>query len=239
MITLKEAMKLVDGMNPKEKMEGLDRINRSDVILLDDGTVCKSDGLHKLIKIDTLRKCKRIDSTDFEEQYNVVLGAYGKVIEISEYKNVKYYLLVEGTGNVHTLQVKRDSLCLFNITINYISTTCSDIYRHHCCDVNGSKHLFKTSRNAQMYEHVIIAIAYGLYDYLTCDEIYSLLINHMDGNMFNNHIDNLELCTYQENVIHGHIVNWLNNLGLKCIISAKKAMELRNCTEEQLLELFK
>ncbi|MQN23664.1 NUMOD4 domain-containing protein [Lentilactobacillus buchneri] len=52
------------------------------------------------------------------------------------------------------------------------------------------------------------------------------LINHIDGNPSNNHVSNLEWCTYSENLIHAY-THHLNQENNEIVLVNKKTMEAK------------
>lgn len=64
--------------------------------------------------------------------------------------------------------------------------------------------LCKNGKRTHMLTHILVAKAFfGDYD-------KSLEVNHIDGNIYNNHVSNLELVTHSENIAHSI------RIGLKC-----------------------
>lgn len=57
------------------------------------------------------------------------------------------------------------------------------------------------------------------------------IINHIDGNPENNHIDNLEWCTYSENTLHAYRMLGHENPNNKAVICIETGTEYKSASE--------
>lgn len=107
---------------------------------------------------------------------------------------------VSNYGNVRSLDrivlMQNGKTCTFHgrIMRQAPTTTCRYLVTDLC--KNGKRTHFLT--------HILVAKAFfGNYD-------KNLEVNHIDGNIYNNHVSNLELITHVENIAHSI------RIGLKC-----------------------
>lgn len=74
-----------------------------------------------------------------------------------------------------------------------------------------------------------------------------LCVNHIDGNKLNNSINNLEMVTSRENMIHAFKIGLVNNSGERCVssklsnsdvICIRELHALNNFNQKQLANIF-
>jgi hypothetical protein len=132
-------------------------------------------------------------------------------LEYVTYKeNTMYSMTSKRTTNTQMFNLD-DFLPIPNYK-NYMISKCGDLYSKKinrlCCKTilpNGY-HKIKLKSNSNVYKdlyiHVIVAMTY--LSYTPCK---GYVINHKDGNKGNNHLDNLEIVTHKENMIHSVNIN--------------------------------
>jgi len=134
--------------------------------------------------------------------------------------NLEYTTYAENTK--HSMTSKRSkNLSIYNIDDfvnipnynNYMASKDGSIYsksiKRLCCHTtlpNGYKKIKLKSNNNQykdLYIHVIVAMTYLSYIPSTNEYV----INHKDANKSNNNLNNLEIITQKENMIHSININ--------------------------------
>lgn len=123
------------------------------------------------------------------------------------------------------------SIGITQATIDHIKTYVHlinvDILNGHIInrsELNVGRYLVVKLKNKSIKVHHIIAIVGGL------DLKEGLVINHKDGNRFNNRLDNLEVSTHSANIKHAHDTN---------LIKRKRGNDLSwtKLTEQQAREI--
>lgn len=189
-IRLKNLMDNISSMDPIEAMKTLNRMNlavaRSEVNIVDsNGNDVSKIDLSKVYKVVQLRKLPR--------SY-----MYGGLF--LEYPN--------GGG----LVIQADKVYFLNKK-NKLHEACnnSSTCDYYYINITNGQDVFGFKR-VQLPGHLVIAVAMGLYDGKSYDEILGLVVNHMDLNKSNNFPDNLELCTKAQNSKHAIVLNALKKL---------------------------
>lgn len=80
--------------------------------------------------------------------------------------------------------------------------------------------------NYYLYQHIIAAVGLGLYDNIADKDLKGLIINHKNGDGFNNRPQNIEVVTHSLNTRHGWAIKALKQRGLwdgKLAMSAQAA----------------
>lgn len=95
--------------------------------------------------------------------------------------------------------------------------------------LRGTGCIYGDRLNMQVTQHVMVAIAFGLFNGLTIEDIYSLVVNHKDGKRRNNNLSNLELCTDMENKIHGRVMGKNPNISS---LTAAQAVKMYNAQKK-------
>ena len=132
-----------------------------------------------------------------------------KFVDIPKYSNYQ----VSKSGEVYSKNIKR--LCCITILPN----------GYHKMKLKADNGIYK-----DLYIHVLVAMAY--LNYSPSGNTY--VINHKDGNKGNNNLENLEIVTQRENMLHSVIINndklyrravyYINNDGNQVVYkSAKEA----------------
>lgn len=108
---------------------------------------------------------------------------------IEQWKDIKSYegkYAISNYGNVKILTCKRKA---------YIGK-----YLKYCNDKDGYAlvNLYKNGKQKSQKVHKLVALHFIL------NLKNKPIINHKDGNKWNNHINNLEWCTYSENNFHAY-----------------------------------
>lgn len=185
-------------------------------IVVNKGDYIEYQALARAIKIDFLRGLDRRENE---------AGGY---IDIYLCK-VEYKYLVD----IHLLRVYRSGSS-YNVVyrsrnngkytiIEKETARCGSTVNHLCKLISGTSYIYKDVRNMQVMEHIIVAIAYGMFDGLDIETIYNMVVNHKNNNREDNSLDNLELCTRSENSIHGSVIN--SHPDIKSL-TAKEALEI-------------
>lgn len=112
----------------------------------------------------------------------------------------------------------------------------------------GSKKILKKHINRYGYETVAISIVrckdkYKLVHRLIAMTFLnnyseSLPVNHIDGNKRNNHIDNLEMCTFSENTKHAYRIGLMSAVGEnngQAKLTEKEIYEIRDLIKNKVL----
>lgn len=188
-----------EGLIGKELLTNLlDSMNNGEEIVVGDKPITKQN-ISRAIKIDFLRGLDRLPNEEkgyVDIHISKVECTYSTKIHILRvYKSGKVCNVIY-TDNRVSKYLKESECCICGSTVNHI-----------CRSIAGSSHSYGDKTSMQVMEHIIVAIAYGLFDGLDIEDIYKYVVNHKDNNLYNNSISNLELCTSRENNIHGYIMN--------------------------------
>lgn len=110
--------------------------------------------------------------------------------DIKEYEG---YYQVDENGSVYSLdrQVKRGASKLFVKGVKLKNYKAKNGY--YVVNLN------KDGVVSQRYVHSLVAQSF------LGEQKKGITVNHKDGNKLNNHVDNLEYCTYSENNIHARM----------------------------------
>jgi hypothetical protein len=115
------------------------------------------------------------------------------MIEKEIWKDIKGYeglYQVSNLGNIKSLS--REIICGNGRTLSK-----EKIFKFRNCDGYNRVHLMKYKKEKNLYVHRLVA------EMFIPNPNNLPIINHIDENRSNNHVDNLEWCTQKENVNHG------------------------------------
>ena len=92
--------------------------------------------------------------------------------------------------------------------------------------------------DSYIYQHIIAAVALGLYDDIEDEAIEKMQVNHKNGNGLDNRKENLEVVTRSHNVLHAKAMKKLKQRGIwneNLIMTAQAAVYM---LQHQIIEEY-
>jgi hypothetical protein len=178
-------------------------------VSLSKGNKKKTFNIHNVVTDHFLHKTPRGYVVNHKDENK--LNNHLDNLDIVTYKeNTQYSSTSKRTTNTSPYNID-EFLSIPNYS-NYMISKKGEIYskkiKRQCCIIilPSGYHKIKLKSDANIYKdlyiHVLVAITY-----LSHTPSKDYVVNHKDGNKGNNHLDNLEIITPKENMIHSVKMN--------------------------------
>lgn len=181
------------------------------VTIIVDNTRLIDQHVRKAFKIDVLRKLPRYSTKEINKIYNINYDKDAFWIKLYENKNVHYFAVGTIDGYYLRAKINTDNN---NLTINNpknYGTTNNDYVNRQLA---YSRFTFDRKEDLGITEHSLVALAFGMYDNLTLNELAVSSINHKNKNHYDNRPCNIEVVNIKDNIIHKKVSNQLISYGV-------------------------
>lgn len=191
--------------------------------------------IRKAFKINELRSCKRFRTIDVDEACNTNLGIDKTAIWIKLHESARraYFAVIDSEGKYYRARIEKKTKEVTMGEAKRYGTTKMD---YNKSTFSYSKYLLDLDTDIGIPSHILVCVANGLYDEMALEDIAISAVNHKNRNHFDNRLENLEVCTAQENVDHKIVTNRLSELGLFNSMTAKNCSIFRKLPSNKQME---
>jgi len=201
-----------------------------------NGIELKEQHVRKAFKINTLKNLDRFETSEICKRYHVNCDIDGIWLRLFISDTWDYFAMCTYDGKYLRARINKVKRKLVIGEAKQYGTTNREYINKR---LHYSDYLFKRPQEIGISEHVLVAIAFGLFDKYAVNDLAILTVNHKNRNHYDNRPCNLEPLTDYENGVHRDVTNEIIKYDVFKSMSYDDCVRYKELNSEQHKEYIK